>query len=128
MKTTVTAICSAFWALLLLASASLQADESIGLQFPVEEARLAVTEGRFEFVAIDMPENLEMPGLTRAQMDVVREKYKVRSLNRRWNSYANIEDRPEELTRMRHYANRYNMALWDEIEKKKVRDMKKYRY
>ena len=128
MNTAVTAIRSAFGALLLLASVSLQADESIGLQFPVEDAREAVAAGRFEFVAIHMPENLEMPGLTSDQIEIVHEKYKVRSLNKRWNSYANIEDRPAELTRMRHYANRYNMALWDEIEKKKVRDLRKYRY
>lgn len=128
MKTTVTAISSAFWALLLVASASLQADESIGLQFPAEDARAAVAAGRFEFVGIHLPEEMELPGLSKEQIEVVQEKYKVRPLNKRWNSYKNIEDRPEELLRMRLYANRYNMALWDEIEKKKVRDVRQYRY
>lgn len=112
----------------LLMLAPVAADESIGLEFPVEDARAAVAEGRYEFAAIELEEGLEFPGLTPAQIERVQQDYDVRHLNHRRQTFANVETRQDELRRMRAYALRYNLMMWKAIDARKVRDFKKYRY
>lgn len=106
----------------------LQADESVGLQFPVEEAREAVAAGRYEFAGIQLADRMELPGLTPAQAERVLKEYKVKALNHRWRTFSNVEERPQELRRMQAYARRYNLMMWQEIEQQRLRDAKKYRY
>lgn len=107
---------------------SVQADESIGLEFPVEDARAAAQQRRFEFAGIDLAEGIELTGLTEQQSDTVRSKYKIRLLNQRWQSYTNIEDKPDQLVRMRGYATRYNRTMWQEVRKIQLDDLRKYHY
>lgn len=104
------------------------ADESVGLQFPVEDAKAAVAAGNFEFAGIQLEDRMELPGLTPEQAERVMTKFKVKALNPRWRTFANIEQRPQELRRMQSYARRYNMMMWKEIDQHQLRDAKRYRY
>ncbi len=104
------------------------ADETIGLEFPVEDAKAAVASRNYEFVALEMADGLEFPGLTEAQAGQVQQEYAVKVLNQRWRTFTNIEQRPQELRRMQSYARRYNLMMWKELQQQKVRDAKRYRY
>lgn len=116
-----------FWLGLMLSVWSL-ADESIGLEFPVEDARQALSDNRFQFVGIEFADSVELPGLDEEQSAIAKEGYSVRMLNKRWQSFNNIEDRPEELARMRGYALRYNIEMWRGIKEQKIKNFKRYRY
>lgn len=104
------------------------ADESIGLEFPVEDAKAAVASRNYEFAALEMATGLEFPGLTEAQAAKVQQDYAVKVLNQRWRTFTNIEQRPQELRRMQSYARRYNLVMWKELQQQKVQDAKRYRY
>ncbi|MFY9179090.1 MAG: hypothetical protein WAO12_04840 [Venatoribacter sp.] len=122
-----------FWYLLVFTvlSFSVQADESFGLQFPAEDARQAIIENNLEFMGIDLgEEGIELPGLSKSQIAKVQTEYRVRLLNKRWQSFTNIEEqsRMEELLRMRRYANRYNAAMWQGLQKQQMQDLRKYHY
>lgn len=109
---------------------SLCADESVGLnlQYPIEDAKAAVAARNYEFAAIQMSDSLDFPGLNTSQAARVQQQYKVRVLNHRWRTFANIEQRPQELRRMQSYARRYNLMMWKELEQQKVQDAQRYRY
>jgi hypothetical protein len=104
------------------------ADESIGLEFPVEDAKAAVASRNYEFAALEMAAGLEFPGLTEAQVAQVQQEYAVKVLNQRWRTFTNIEQRPQELRRMQSYARRYNLVMWKELQQQRVQDAKRYRY
>lgn len=112
----------------LLCFLPLQADESIGLEFPVEDAHAALRQSHYEFVAIEYADGIEIVGLDAQQSQIVQEHYQVRLLNFRWQSFTNIEDRHNELARMKGYALRYNLAMWQGIKQQQMRDIKRYRY
>lgn len=108
--------------------AQVWADESIGLEFPVEDAKTALRQSNFEFAAIAYDDGLDFPGLNQEQTKVVQERYQVRLLNQRWQSFTNIEDRQQELERMQAYALRYNLQMWKGVQAQEVRNFKRYRY
>ena len=118
----------AVWLTGVLLCAHVWADESIGLEFPVEDARQEVSANRFVFVGIEFADGIELTGLDSEQTEIVKSEYQVRALNKRWQSYGNIEDRPEELARMRGYALRYNLEMWAGIKEQKLKNFKRYRY
>lgn len=122
MKRIVAALLIAFFYL------SSSADESIGLEFPVEDAKTALHQSNFEFAAIEYADGLDFPGLDAHQTEIVKERYQVRLLNHRWQSFTNIEERQEELERMKAYALRYNLTMWQGVKQQQIRDFKRYRY
>lgn len=119
--------CSILLAILLWLPVAV-ADESIGLAFPVDDAKAAVASRTYEFAALEMADGLEFPGLTEVQAQTVQRDYSVRVLNQRWRIFANIEERPRELRRMQSYARRYNLVMWKELQQQKVQDVRRYRY
>ena len=58
----------------------------------------------------------------------MKTRYKIRLLNQRSLSYTNIEDKPQELVRMRGYAVRYNRTMWKAVKEQELKETKKYRY
>lgn len=113
---------------LLPVSADSKIDESIGLEFPVEDAKSALTRSHYEFVGIEYADGIELVGLDEQQSEIVKEKYHIRLLNFRWQSFTNIEGRHSELERMRAYALRYNLTMWQGLKQQQMRDIKRYRY
>ncbi len=114
--------------MLWLSAVAAWADDSIGLEFPVIDAKEAVAAHRYEFAGIDLPEGIELPGLSGLQIEAVKTRYKIRLLNQRSLSYTNIEDKPQELVRMRGYAVRYNRTMWKAVKEQELKETKKYRY
>lgn len=104
------------------------ADESIGLEFPVQDARSAAAQRNYEFLGIELEEGVDLPGLSKEQQQVAKRKHKTRLLNYRWQTYTNIEERQREYVRIRKYATRYNLIMWQEMKQQKLKDFKKYRY
>ncbi|MFC3679907.1 hypothetical protein [Bacterioplanoides pacificum] len=94
---------------------------------PADDARLHYQQGQIAFVGIQLAEELEIPGLKPAQQDVVRQQYEIRPLNRRWKTFANIEQQADELGRLRSYAVRYNLMMW-KLDRSPKSDRFKYRY
>lgn len=94
---------------------------------PTDDARLHYQQGQVAFVGIQLAEGLEIPGLKPAQQDVVRQQYEIRPLNRRWKTFANIEQQADELGRLRSYAVRYNLMMW-KLDRSPKSDRFKYRY
>ena len=117
-----------FLVISLCAPWTVQADESIGLEFPVEDARKALAEYRFVFVGIALADGVDLPGLDADQKQVVVDNYKVRLLNQRWESYTNIEERIPEFERMKAYGLRYNLAMWQGLRRQEIEQFNRYRY
>lgn len=114
--------------LLLVFIGSSYADESIGLEFPVEDAKYAASQRNYEFLGIDLEEGVVLPGLNSEQTLIVERQHKIRLLNYRWQTYNNIEQRQKEYLRIRNYAARYNLTMWQEMKQQQLRDFRKYRY
>lgn len=112
----------------LFCTLPLFADESIGLEFPVEDAHAALRQSNYEFVGIEYADGIELTGLNERQSEIVKERYQIRMLNFRWQSFTNIEERGAELERMKAYALRYNLAMWQGLKQQQIRDAKRYRY
>ncbi|WP_430462785.1 hypothetical protein ACQUQU_08350 [Thalassolituus sp. LLYu03] len=98
------------------------------LAYPVEDAKSAYSTGQLEFVGIELADTVELPGLDERQAGEVRKTYRIRAMNRRWQTFANVEDDPEKLFRLRQYGTRFNMTLWRLIEKDKREKATRYRY
>lgn len=98
------------------------------LSYPVEDARADFAQGHYEFVGIQLADTLELPGLKEAQIREVEAKYRIRPLNRRWQTFANVEHDPAKLQRLRSYCIRYNLTLWQALEKKRRDEAFRYRY
>jgi len=94
---------------------------------PTDDARQHYQQGQVAFVGIQLAEGLEIPGLKPAQQDVVRQQYEIRPLNRRWKTFANIEQQADELGRLRSYAVRYNLMMW-KLDRSPKSHRFKYRY
>ncbi len=114
--------------LLLVFMSSSYADESIGLEFPIEDAKLAASQRNYEFLGMDLEEGVELPGLNREQAEIAKRQHKIRLLNYRWQTYTNIEQRQNEYLRIRNYAARYNLTMWQEMKQQQLKDFRKYRY
>jgi hypothetical protein len=106
--------------------------ESIGdlgkINDPVQDAKQAYSNGIKEFVGITLEKGVLIPGLKTAQEALVRKSYIVRSLNHRWESFANIEDDPRRMYQLKRYANRYNMMMMKLIEQNELKQKRQYRY
>ncbi len=113
-------------ALMLLPVTAVSADQS--LSYPVEDAKADFAQGHYEFVGIQLADTLELPGLKEAQVAEVEAKYRTRALNRRWQTFANVEHDPVKLQRLRSYCIRYNLTLWKALEKKRRDEAFRYRY
>lgn len=114
--------------MLLMFMPATHADESIGLEFPVDDAKLAASQRNYEFLGMDLDDGVTLPGLNEEQSIIVKRKHKVRLLNYRWQTYANIEERKHEFERIQSYAARYNVTMWQEMKQQQLKDFKKYRY
>ena len=110
--------------LLFSSYASAQQDQ---LSYPTEDAKEHYQQGKVEFVGIQLDDEMLVPGLRPAQLEIVDKQYKVVALNRRWKTFANIEKQPKRFERMRRYAVRYNMMLW-KLAHSPQSDRFKYRY
>jgi hypothetical protein len=97
------------------------------LASPTQDAKENRANGQVDFVAIELAEGREIPGLKPHQLAVVEKEYTIRSLNRRWKTFANIEQQPDEYRRLKRYAIRYNLMMW-KLERSASSDRFKYRY
>ena len=122
LKTAATAL------MLLMFIPASYADESIGLEFPVDDAKFAAAQRNYEFLGMDLDDGVKLPGLNAEQTEVAKRKHKVRLLNYRWQTYSNIEERKHEFERIQSYAARYNVTMWQEMKQQQLKDFKKYRY
>lgn len=112
----------------LMLSLSVQAfDVHDELENPTEDAKAAYQSGNTAYVAIELADKLEIPGLKPRQLDVVASKYQTRSLNRRWKTFDNIEQQPKRYRRIKRYAIRYNLMMWKLTQTGQSPDFK-YRY
>lgn len=109
---------------LLMVEAAMAAES---LTHPTEDARAIYQAGKVEFVAIQLQDELLLPGLKPQQQQKVHESYPIRNLNQRWKTFDNIEAQPKLLRRMRQYAIRYNLMMW-KLENSPQSDRFKYRY
>ena len=75
-----------------------------------------------------MADGVELPGLKDAEAQTVRRDYRIRPLNKRWETFANVEDDPAKLLRLRQYALRFNLTMWRLLQKKELQDATRYRY
>mgnify|MGYP005819363055 CR=1 FL=1 len=114
--------------LLMSASALWAADDQNLLAYPVQDARDTFRTGQYEFVGIQLADGVELPGLKDAEADKVRRDYRIRPLNKRWETFANVEDDPAKLARLRQYALRFNLTMWRLMQKKELQDATRYRY
>lgn len=87
-------------------------DNDAALVDPILDARTQFQAQRFEFVSLLLAEGTDLQGLNRHQQERVTEHYSIRPLNRRWQTYANIDDDPRRLLHYQRYANRYNRMMW----------------
>ncbi|GGY34959.1 hypothetical protein GCM10011297_05040 [Bacterioplanes sanyensis] len=117
-----------WWLILLLPARVWSLDDLSQLANPVLDAKAAVAEGRIEFVGIQLPETLETPGLTDVQRRELSQDYPIRSLNRRWKTFDNLEENPAMLRSFRGYALRYNLTVLKEMRLHERRQLQKYRY
>ncbi len=110
------------------ASAVWAGDDQNLLAYPVQDARDTFRTGQYEFVGIQLADGVELPGLKDVEADKVRREYRIRPLNKRWETFANVEDDPAKLARLRQYALRFNLTMWRLLQKKELQDATRYRY
>lgn len=113
---------------LLAVSAVFAGDDQNLLAYPVQDARDTFRSGQYEFVGIQLADGVELPGLKDAEAQTVRRDYRIRPLNKRWETFANVEDDPAKLLRLRQYALRFNLTMWRLLQKKELQDATRYRY
>ncbi|MCT7360967.1 MAG: hypothetical protein COB09_14760 [Thalassobium sp.] len=113
---------------LLAVSAAFAGDDQNLLAYPVQDARDTFRSGQYEFVGIQLADGVELPGLKDAEAQTVRRDYRIRPLNKRWETFANVEDDPAKLLRLRQYALRFNLTMWRLLQKKELQDATRYRY
>lgn len=123
-----------YWlALVLLIAVNLPAKADYSTEFqliasPVQDARDAFKQGVREFVSIELSQQTLIPGLKQQQQQYVKQRYRLRPLNRRWKTFANVEDDKMRLRELIHYANRFNITLWQLIEAEQNKPKRQYRY
>lgn len=120
-------ICGAALGWLLTTAVTVQADGNL-LAYPVDDAKSAFRTGNYEFVGIELADKVELPGLDDSQVATVQAQYRIRLMNKRWKTFDQIEDKPEELLRLRQYGLRFNLTLWRLLQTKKMEDARRYRY
>lgn len=118
---------SLFLALMAIPAAWAGDDQNL-LAYPVQDARDSFRTGQYEFVGIQLADGVELPGLKDVEADKVRREYRIRPLNKRWETFANVEDDPAKLARLRQYALRFNLTMWRLMQKKELQDATRYRY
>jgi len=115
----------------LLLSGSLNADyetEYELIQNPVQDARDAYEQGVREFVSIELAQKTLIPGLKPKQQIYVKQRYRLRPLNKRWKTFKNVEHDKMRLRELVHYGNRFNITLWQLMEAEKNKPKRLYRY
>lgn len=120
-------VCGVALGWLLATAATAQADGNL-LAYPVDDAKSAFRTGNYEFVGIELANQVELPGLDDSQAATVKAQYRIRLMNKRWKTFNQIEDKPEELLRLRQYGLRFNLTLWRLLQTKKMEDARRYRY
>lgn len=113
----------------LMAAPAVRADGDLNLlAYPVQDAKDAYRSGQYEFVGIQLADDVELPGLKEAEAQTVRRDYRIRPLNKRWQTFANVEDDPVRLLKLRQYAVRFNLTMWRLLQNKQRQDATRYRY
>ena len=98
------------------------------IQAPVQDAQTAFEQGVLEFVGIQLQKELRTPGLKPQQRKVVDETYRIRPLNRRWKTFSNVEQDRSKMRDLTLYANRFNIKMWQLIERQQRQATRQYRY
>lgn len=120
-----------FCLLLVLGSSVSRADFATDyglIQSPVVDAKESYAQGVKEFAGIQLEKEMLLPGLKKPQQKIAKEQYRIRPLNVRWKTFANVEKDKFRLRELIHYANRYNITMWRLIEKEKVAPKRRYKY
>lgn len=94
---------------------------------PVQDAKQAHRNGIKEFVGIELANEVLLVGLSASEQEHVRAHYRIRPINQRWASFANVEDDPKRLYKLKRYANRYNLMMMKLIKQDQPKK-KQYRY
>lgn len=95
---------------------------------PVQDAKQSFHGGTKEFVGIKLEQEMLTPGLKPEQAEVARKQYRVRALNKRWRTEANIEEDPRRMNQLKRYANRYNLTMIRLVEQEQLDQKLRYRY
>lgn len=98
------------------------------IKSPSQDARELYQKGIREFVGIDFKDQILTPGLKGQQRTIAENQYKIRPLNKRWKTFANIEHDKERMHDLRIYANRFNITMWRLIEAENNKPKRIYRY
>lgn len=119
------------WLWLFVFSVSVQSvaqDNDALLVDPVMDARTQFSANTFEFVSLVLADGVEMPGLNAHQQERVLAQYSVRPLNRRWQTFANIDDDRMRLLNYQRYANRYNRMMWQLVMQHEQEQIRRQQY
>jgi septal ring factor EnvC (AmiA/AmiB activator) len=95
---------------------------------PVQDAKQAYQKGIKEFVGIKLEHEMLTPGLKSFQEQKVKNHYRIRPLNKRWQSEPSIEQDPKRLHKLKRYANRYNLTMIRLVEQEELDQKQRYRY
>lgn len=95
---------------------------------PVKDAKQSFHKGIKEFVGIKLEQEMLTPGLNASQEKTVRKDYRIRPLNKRWQSEPNIEQDPRRMNQLKRYANRYNLTMIRLVEQEQLDQKLRYRY
>lgn len=95
---------------------------------PVQDAKQSFNKGTKEFVGIKLEQDMLTPGLKPAQAEFARKHHRIRALNQRWRTEANIEDDPRRMNQLKRYANRYNLTMIKLVEQEQLDQKLRYRY
>ncbi|MBE0484085.1 MAG: hypothetical protein IBX52_11355 [Bacterioplanes sp.] len=116
------------WMLLTVGVVAHGQDNDALLVDPVMDARSNFAADNYEFVRLVLADGIEMPGLNAHQQERVSAQYSIRPLNRRWQTFANIEEDPARLLHYRRYANRYNRMMWQLVMQHEQEQIRRQQY
>lgn len=116
------------WGVLAIGMAVYGQDNDALLVDPVMDARTKFSANAFEFVSLVLADSVDMPGLNSHQQERVLAEYSIRPLNRRWQTFANIDDDPMRLLHYQRYANRYNRMMWQLIMQHEQEQIRRRQY
>lgn len=118
------------WALGFSSMADIVTDqkgESGRINDPVKDAKRSYNNGVKEFVGIALEDEVLLVGISPDKEAAIRKKYRVRAINKRWESFNNIENDSRRFYKLKRYANRYNLMMLKLIEQEQPKK-KQYRY
>lgn len=95
---------------------------------PVQDAKQSFNNEIKEFVGIKLEQEMLTPGLKPEQAEFARKYHRIRALNKRWRTEANIEEDPRRMNQLKRYANRYNLTMMKLVEQEQLDQKLRYRY